>query len=147
MTVSSIITDLVNINQDRSNGFANAASQSAEEDVRSLFNDLAAQSLLFINELREYMKTKTELPSGETVASGTIYAQWADIKKKVESAERDQLLSWCQEMETAVYDAYMQVKKEMDIPDDFRAIVDKHGSAIQDKDGKIIKLMNPQPAR
>ena len=51
MANSETLNDLIRINNDRINGYSKAIAQAKDDDLQSLFSQLAQQSRQFANEL------------------------------------------------------------------------------------------------
>ena len=79
---TEIITDLIKINNDRVAGYTKAAKEISETDdeLKLLFEDMAAQSTQFASELRKWIDSTDYEPLNSTTISGGIYRVWMDVK-------------------------------------------------------------------
>src|SRR6186997_1140060 len=76
---SEVLNDLIQINNDRVEGYEKAANETDIKDVdlRSLFSEFASDSRRYANELAKYVVTE---PAVGTTVRGKIYRVWMDVK-------------------------------------------------------------------
>ena len=80
MANSETLRDLIRINNDRVTGYSKAATQTDEQDLQSLFSQLAQQSRQFASELRSLVSDSDKNVTDETTTAGKIYRGWMDVK-------------------------------------------------------------------
>src|SRR6185369_332149 len=107
---TEIITDLININNDRVAGYTKAAKEISETDdeLKLLFEDMAAQSTQFASELRKWIDSTDYEPLNSTTISGGIYRVWMDVKATFTGDDRKAVLASCEYGEDAALRAYEQ---------------------------------------
>ena len=95
--ISTIIQDLVIINNDRYEGYKTAADETKDADLKSLFSELSGQSKGFSEELRKFIPKSEDQPEHDkTKNTGKIYRAWMDFKAAVTSKDRKAILSSCE---------------------------------------------------
>ncbi len=136
------LADLVEINNDRIEGYQKAAGYLEQEDsdLRNLFNDMAAQSRQFIGELQFYLD---EADQGTTVR-GKFYRAWMDVKNTLSSNDRKSALESCEFGEDAALRAYVSALQEDDLSSDVRSLLEKQMSTIKDSHDRIRSLRDAE---
>lgn len=136
------LTDLVEINNDRIEGYEKAASflEQGDDDLRSLFNDMAAQSRQFVGELRNYLD---ESEQGTTVR-GKFYRAWMDVKNTLSSNDRKSALESCEFGEDAALRAYGAALQEDDLSADVRSLIEQQMRTIKDSHDRIKLLRDSE---
>ena len=80
MANSETLRDLIRINNDRVTGYSKAATQTEDQDLQSLFSQLAQQSRQFGSDLRRLISISDKDVTDETTTAGKIYRAWMDVK-------------------------------------------------------------------
>ena len=107
---AEVLNDLIQINNDRIEGYKRAISEAGESDadLKAIFHRMQDESRQYVAELtREVVKLGGEPASG-TTASGKIYRVWMDVKATFTGSDRKTLLSNCESGEDAAQKAYQQ---------------------------------------
>ncbi|HTH30982.1 MAG TPA: PA2169 family four-helix-bundle protein [Lacibacter sp.] len=136
------LADLVEINNDRIEGYEKAGSylEAEDEDLRSLFNDMAAQSRQFIGELQFYLE---DADQGTTIR-GKFYRAWMDVKNTLSSNDRKSALESCEFGEDAALRAYGSALQEDDLSSDVRSLLEKQMRSIKDSHDRIRSLRDSE---
>jgi uncharacterized protein (TIGR02284 family) len=136
------INDLIEINNDRVEGYEKASRQADDEDLRTLFNNMALQSRRFVGELRERVNAEGGNPSEGTTAKGKVYRTWMDVKATFTGKDhnRKSVLSACEFGEDAAQRAYESVLKEDEIQGDLRLTVENQKKSLRESHDKIKDL-------
>ena len=106
--VTSILNDLIRINNDRVTGYEKAIDELKDEDA-----DLKTLFGRYVNESREYaQELTTEVsrlggnPADGTTNSGKVYRVWMDLKAAIAGKDRQTILNNCEFGEDAAQKAY-----------------------------------------
>jgi uncharacterized protein (TIGR02284 family) len=137
------IADLVEINNDRIAGYEKAAGflEEDDEDLRSLFKDMAAQSQQFVGELQHYL----DEPEEDTTLRGKLYRAWMDVKNTLSSNDRESVLSSCEFGEDAALRAYHTVLEEdTEMDADLRFLLQTQMRTIKDSHDRIKHLRDSE---
>lgn len=140
MANSETLRDLIRINNDRVTGYSKAATQAKDDDLQSLFSQLAQQSRQFANELRSYISDDEKDVTDETTTAGKIYRTWMDVKATFGGDTRKAVLSSCEFGEDAAQTAYKEALEDEDLSPDVRAIVGNQKAILLDAHDRI-KMM------
>lgn len=111
---AGILNDLIEINNDRVEGFEKALADIKEEnaDLKGLFQEYASQSRKFSQELSIVVAgTGGEVETGESV-SGTLHRAWIDIKSIFGADDRKSILNEAERGEDAIKAAYEKALRE-----------------------------------
>jgi uncharacterized protein (TIGR02284 family) len=105
---SSIINDLIQINNDRVEGYKKAIDELKDEDadLKTLFQRYVSDSRRFAGELTEEVQRLGGDPANGTTNSGKIYRVWMDLKSAISGKDRQTILNNCEFGEDAAQKAY-----------------------------------------
>ena len=122
---TEILNDLVQINNDRINGYENALKELHNDN-----NDLRAVFLAMIDESRKCkleLATEVEVEGADvaegTTGSGKIHRAWMDVKAVFTGHDRKSLLSNCEFGEDATQKAYTSAIENEDLQNYLREII------------------------
>jgi uncharacterized protein (TIGR02284 family) len=119
-----LLNELVQINNDRIEGYERASKETNDNDLKSLFNGMAQRSHTLNAQLRSEILKRGGKPTDSTTTSGKAYRVWMDFKAAVTGKDRKAILSSCEFGEDAAQDAYEKVLKSSDeLPEDLVALV------------------------
>ena len=145
MANSETVKDLIRINNDRVTGYSKAATQTDEQDLQSLFSQLAQQSRQFASELRSLVSDSDKNVTDETTTAGKIYRGWMDVKATFGGDDRKGVLASCEFGEDAAQKAYKEALKEDDLTSDVRATIEGQKAMLLQAHDKI-KMMRDTAA-
>ena len=117
MANSETLRDLIRINNDRVTGYSKAATQTDDQDLQSLFSNLAQQSRQFASDLRRLISDSDKDVTDETTTAGKIYRAWMDVKATFGGDDRHGILASCEFGEDAAQKAYKDALNENDKSD------------------------------
>ncbi|RYE20541.1 MAG: PA2169 family four-helix-bundle protein [Sphingobacteriaceae bacterium] len=112
------LNDLIEINNDRIEGYDRAIKESTEEnaDLIDLFKSLIDESHSCKMALStEVLVMKGETAEGTTVR-GKIYRAWMDVRATFTGHDRYSILANCERGEDAAQSAYKNALAEEDVP-------------------------------
>lgn len=121
----STLNDLVKINNDRIEGYQKAAEQAKENPVlQVLFNEKAADSRNFVNELNQYIAKIGGEHTNDTTVAGKIFRSWMDIKNTFKPSDKTTILDSCEFGEDAALKAYdMALKSDAEMDAELRKTI------------------------
>ena len=145
MANSEVLKDLIRINNDRVTGYSKAAAQAKDNDLQSLFSQLAQQSRQFASELRSLLTDSEKDVVDETTTAGKIYRAWMDVKATFTGKDRKAILASCEFGEDAAQKAYKEALEE-DLSAEARQLVVDQKSSLKKSHDRIKRLRDTQPA-
>ncbi len=137
MANSETLRDLIRINNDRVTGYSKAAAQAKDEDLQSLFSQLAQQSRQFANELRNGISDDDKDVTDETTTAGKIYRTWMDVKATFGGDTRKAVLSSCEFGEDAAQKAYKEALEDDDLSPDVRALIESQKAILLEAHDRV----------
>lgn len=109
-----VLNDLIEINNDRIDGFTRAAKDLGEgnADLKTVFEKFASDSRQNVQELSAAVgQAGGELETGNSV-SGTLHRTWLDVKATFTGHDRKAILDECERGEDAIKKAYRDALSE-----------------------------------
>jgi uncharacterized protein (TIGR02284 family) len=128
-----ILNDLILINNDRIAGYekAEAEANELENDLRSMFHNLADESRNNVLDLKAHVTRLGGEPATGTMLSGKLYRVWMDIRATFTSDNRRAVLENAEMGEDAAKKAYEEALQSDDLPADCRQLILSQQTAIQ----------------
>jgi uncharacterized protein (TIGR02284 family) len=108
------LNGLIEINNDRIEGYERAARETDDADLKSVFSSMADESRTHRSELISEVISQGGTPAEGTTTSGKVYRAWMDIKAALTGKDRHAILSSCEFGEDAAVEAYEDVMKTDD---------------------------------
>ena len=131
---NTAVRDLIIINNDRTEGYKTAASETKDADLQALFNRFSEQSRGFANELKTFITDSDEMPKhDETKNTGKLYRVWMDVKAAITANDRKAVLSSCEFGEDKAKQTYK------DVLNDIEALAPNVVSLITKQNAEILK--------
>ena len=103
------LNKLVEINNDRVEGYKKALKETEDFDLKELFKNLVDHSFKFKNELSDLIMKAGGEPTQGTRTSGKIYRAWMDVRAALTKRDRHAIVSSCEYGEDAALEAYDEV--------------------------------------
>ncbi|MHA4895810.1 ferritin-like domain-containing protein [Pedobacter sp. PWIIR3] len=108
MKNTTVLNDLIEINNDRVAGFEKAIADINDEnvDLKAIFQQYSAQSRKFAQELTAIVAgAGEETETGNSIA-GTLHRAWIDVKALFGGSDREGILNEAERGEDAIKAAY-----------------------------------------
>ncbi|ASS48219.1 MAG: hypothetical protein A3D31_18885 [Candidatus Fluviicola riflensis] len=90
------LNNLIQINNDRIQGYLTAAKETEEADLKELFSEMMQTSQECRRELVQEVTKLGGTPIEGTTVSGKIYRAWMDVKAALTSKDRKAILNSCE---------------------------------------------------
>ncbi len=105
----SILNDLLEINNDRIEGYKNAINETADLELKRVFTQLMETSEKCKQELEAEILRYGEKPEEGTRATGKMFRVWMDIRTALSGKDRETILKLCEQGEDAAVNTYEKV--------------------------------------
>jgi len=142
-----VLNDLIEINNDRIDGFNRAAKDLGEgdADLKAIFEKFASDSRQNVQELSAAVgQAGGEVETGNT-ATGTIHRAWLDVKATFSGHDRKSILEECERGEDAIKKAYRDALSEDNgLSSQFSQIVAQQQQLINEGHDSIKALRDAQ---
>lgn len=137
-----ILRELMIINHDRAEGYARAAEDAKDNDLKIIFARFSNQSKMFTNQLKDFIGNWELVPADEeTKMSGKLYRIWMDMKSSLAGNNRKSVLDSCEFGEQITLKTYNDILTDKtDIPADVVSVI-KLQRDILNEEHEIIKSM------
>ncbi len=106
------LNKLVEINNDRFEGYQTAVKESEDEELRALFQKFAKTSEENRRELAQEITTLGGTPTDDTKISGKFFRAWMDVKAAFTGNDRKAILDSCEYGEDQALATYKDVMEE-----------------------------------
>ncbi|WP_025146560.1 PA2169 family four-helix-bundle protein [Pedobacter jeongneungensis] len=141
-----ILNDLIQINNDRADGFDKASADLAEEniDLKATFEKLSSDSRSNVIELAGLVGRNAETPETGNTILGTLHRAWIDIKASFGGDDRHSILAECERGEDAIKKAYRDALAENELGENVRSALLKQQGDINISHDAIRALRDAQ---
>jgi len=135
------LNNLVQINNDRIQGYLTASQETDQDDLKSVFSEMMTTSQECRRELVQEITKLGGTPIEGTTVSGKLYRVWMDIKAALTSKDRKAILNSCEFGEDAAVKTY-QAELDSDAlkGTEYLQIVQQQYSKIKSGHDKIKQL-------
>lgn len=137
----SVLNKLIEINNDRVDGYETAVKETDDTTLKSLFNDFASDSRRFQQELTREVIALGGEPEKGTTTSGKFYRAWMDIKAALTAKNRKMIVGSCEFGEDVAKDTYNEaLNSDTDFGMQLRPLIEKQRETIQSAHNRIKEL-------
>ncbi len=143
---AEILNDLVQINNDRIEGYEKAIEnlKAEDQDLKPLFISMIDESrkcrMVLSTELNVF-KTETE---DSSTTSGKLYRAWMDVKAVFTGHDRKSVLENCEFGEDAAQKAYKDAANDEDLPANLKILILEQKATLRQSHDKIKQLRDQQ---
>ncbi len=137
---------LVEINDDRVEGYKKALKETEDQDLKEVFKSMAEHSFKFRNELADEIIKAGGEPTSGTCNSGKLYRAWMDIRTALSSKDRKAILSSCEFGEDAALERYKDTLKKDGLAESVRNMITSQKGLLQQDHKKIKAMRNSEKA-
>lgn len=143
----TLVNSIIEINNDRIEGYERAMKETDEADLKALFSSMAGESRTYRSELVAEVISLNGTPAEGTRNSGKIYRAWMDIKAALTGKDRHAILASCEFGEDAALEAYDDVlNSDSGLNSKSRDIIVKQREKLQQAHNKIKALRDAAKA-
>lgn len=123
-----VLNKLIEINNDRVEGYETASKETDEQDLKTLFDQLAQTS----EQCRTELAAEVEHLGGEVIegtkVTGKFFRVWMDVKAALTGKDRKAILNSCEFGEDAAVNTYKKV-----LENDAEDLTDDQLSMVQEQ--------------
>jgi uncharacterized protein (TIGR02284 family) len=109
-----VLNKLIEINNDRIEGYETASDETEESDLKNLFSSLMATSKKCKAELTEEVERLGGEATEGTKVSGKFFRVWMDVKAALTGKDRKAILDSCEYGEDIAVETYEKALKNDD---------------------------------
>jgi uncharacterized protein (TIGR02284 family) len=134
------LNNLLEINNDRIEGYQRASRETNESDLKDLFVQLRETSYTCKQELIAEVKRLGGIPKEGTRTTGKLYRAWMDIKSALTKKDRKAILSSCETGEDVAVRNYEDALKNYPESDILNQLLVRQYSLIKADHDKVKSL-------
>lgn len=134
------LNNLLEINNDRIEGYKYASKETNETDLKNIFSQLAENSQKCKQELISEIKRLGGTPIEGTRAIGKLYRAWMDIRAALSNKSRKAILKSCEFGEDIAVKNYEKAIKNIPSESTIYGIISKQYAVIRSDHDKIKDL-------
>ncbi|MFE3868860.1 PA2169 family four-helix-bundle protein [Flavobacterium sp. LS2P90] len=136
-----VLNSLIQINNDRIEGYETASKEADETDLKTLFSHFTETSLKCKAELVAEVKRLGGKPTEGTTTSGKFFRIWMDIKSAVTGSDRKAIINSCEYGEDVAVQTYNEaLSHSEDLTSEQLIMIKEQHSAIKANHDKIKNL-------
>jgi uncharacterized protein (TIGR02284 family) len=136
--VVDALNNLVQINNDRIEGYERAAKETEDSDLKDLFNQMASKSHMMKSQLSSEVIKRSGKPTEGTTSSGKAFRVWMDFKAALTGKNRKAILSSCEFGEDATQDTYEDVLKDgNELPTEIVDLISTQKSQLREDHDRV----------
>lgn len=132
------LNHLAALAQDGKDGYAHAAENVKDEEMKGIFSNLSSERGTYANTLRLQIKSLGGSPDKDGGPLGSMHRTWMDIKSTFSSGDKNTIIDTCITGEEAAIKAYEEALGETYITGVVRGIISEQLNGIR-KAVEIIK--------
>lgn len=143
---AEILNDLVQINNDRIEGYEKAIDnlKAEDQDLKSLFISMIDESRKYKMALANELNVlKSDTDTG-TTASGKLYRAWMDVKAVFTGHDRKTVLENCEFGEDAAQKAYKMAIDDEDLSANLKEMIREQKTKLKESHDQIKHLRDQQ---
>lgn len=140
--LTDVLNNLVEINNDRIEGYTRASKESDAPDLKNLFTQFIETSRKCRQELVTEVRRLAGTPKEGTSTSGKFYRAWMDVKAALTRKDEKAILSSCEFGEDVAVQAYEDALKEEELNANsgLRGLISKQRDLIKADHDKVKTL-------
>ena len=101
-----VLNNLIQINNDRIEGYETASKETEEQDLITFFGELTQTSLQCKNELSHEVIKLGGTPTDSTKTTGKFFRVWMDVKAALTGKDRKAIINSCEYGEDVALETY-----------------------------------------
>jgi uncharacterized protein (TIGR02284 family) len=144
--VVNTLNELIETCRDGQNGFKEAAENVKNPELKSFFNQIAAERAQFITELQLEVRRLGGDPEKSGSTAGTLHRVWMDIKGTLTGKDDHAILAECERGEDSAVNTYKNALKENVLPTNIRPLAERQFRSIQLTHDRIKQMRDSKAA-
>lgn len=139
--IVDVLNTLIQINNDRIDGYGHAEKETDESDLQKLFNGMGAKSRMINNLLANEVRKYGGQPTDSTTTLGKVFRVWMDFKATLTGKDRKAILTSCEFGEDAAQVTYADaIKKGSELPLDIIALIIDQKAQLSEDHNRVKSL-------
>ncbi len=147
--LTTVLNDLITINNDRNEGYTNAAKEAKaiDVDLQATFAKMSDDSKKYAAELTNEVARLGGTPATGTSGAGKLHRTWMDIKSAFTGKDRQAILDSCEYGEDAAQVAYRDaLATDAEMTAQTRTLITEQKAALKSSHDMIKKYRDANKA-
>jgi len=136
----SLLNDLIETSKDGQYGFDTCAKHASSAELRQLFAQRATDCRNAARELQSLVKTENAAPDTSGSAIGAMHRGWVAVLGTVAGNSDKRMLEEAERGEDSAVASYRKALREIDLPADVRATLERQMAGVQRNHDQIKAL-------
>lgn len=142
-----ILNKLIEINNDRIEGYETASKETEEYDLKTLFAGFIATSHKCRQELVQQVLNLGGTPEEGTRTTGKFFRVWMDVKAALTSKDRKTILKSCEYGEDVAVDTYEKALSDSgDVSSILYTLIESQYLLIKNDHNKVKNMLGNNPS-
>ena len=137
--ITAVVHHLIERCKDGQKGFATAAQDVEDQDLKTLFKGFSVQRDGMITELQKELHKMGHTDPEKSSLEGTIHRAWIDLSSAILSKDRKRVLEECERGEDYAVAAYQKALKA-DLPANLKQIVEQQYQQVKQAHDQVRDL-------
>jgi uncharacterized protein (TIGR02284 family) len=143
--VISTCDDLIETCRDGQNGFKEAAENVKSPELKTFFNEVAAERAQFVNELQLEIRRLGGEPAKSGSAAGALHRAWMEIKGTLTGKDDHAILAECERGEDSAVEAYRDALK-LGLPTAINQTVERQFQSVKQVHDRVKTMRDAKAA-
>ena len=145
---AALLNELIETSHDGEKGFAKAAKEVMEPQLKSLFVEGAMRCREGARELEHHVREMGLTPAEGGSVAGAMHRGWLEVKSLASARDTRAILEECERGEDYAKARYAQALQEEGLPADVRAILERQYAGVLRNHERVRQLRDalPRPA-
>lgn len=137
---AALLNGLIETSHDGEKGFAKAAKEVLDPQLKSLFVEGAMRCREGARELEHQVREMGLEPAQGGSVAGAVHRGWLEVKSMTSSRDTRAILEECERGEDYAKARYAQVLGEQDLPVDLRAMIERQYAGVRRNHDRVRSL-------
>jgi len=139
---ASLLNELIETSHDGEKGYAKAAKEVDDPQLKSVFVEGAMRCREGARELEERVRALGMQPTTGGSVSGAMHRGWVGVRSAVSTRDAKAILEECERGEDYAKARYAQVLEDDDLPADLREVVERQYAGVVQNHDRVRNLRN-----
>ncbi len=140
------LNSLIQTTKDGEKGYTNAAENTTNPELKSLFTEYAAARSQFAIELQNLVKIYGGEPETESGVAAAVHRGWIDFKSVLTGKGDHAVLAECERGEDSAVASYRDALSESELPAEVLRLIQEHYTQIQSAHDRVKALRDAAKA-
>ncbi len=139
--ITEVLNSLVQINNDRIDGYEHATKETKDLDLKTLFNGMLDKSRKLKTELASEVRNYGGKPTESTTTTGKAFRAWMDFKSIITGKDRKAILASCEFGEDAAQETYADaLDNSKDLPSHIINLITEQKTQLSEDHNRVKSL-------